>query len=136
MAVGIVRVQTGGVKATRTIGSPTRRPRRRFTAEQIQKYLRAFDRSGDCAAGFARQHDLVHSVLLRWLQRRRQAPGAWPRAKSGSRRQVKLQELPLGSLLGTGRWAAEIVRPDGVTVRVAHDVPVGWWEGLLDRGAC
>ena len=125
-----------GVKATPAIGTPTRRPRRRFTAEQIRRYLRAFDCSGDRAAVFARQHDLVYSVLLRWLQRRRQAPGAWPRAKSGSGRRVKLHELPLGSLLGTGRWAAEIVRPDGVTVWVAHDVPAGWWEALLDRGAC
>ena len=125
-----------GVKATPIVSSSVRRPRRRFTAEQIQKYLSAFDRNGVCAAVFARQHDLVYSVLLRWLQRRRQAPGAWPRAESGRRRPLKLQELPLGSLLGTGRWAAEIVRPDGVTVWVAHDVPAGWWEALLDRGAC
>ena len=125
-----------GVKATTTVSSSARRPRRRFTAKQIQKYLRAFDRSGVCAAVFARQHDLVYSVLLRWLQRRRQAPGVWPRAKSGPRRRVKLHELPLGSLLGAGRWAAEIVRPDGVTVRVAHDVPAAWLNGLLSGGAC
>lgn len=123
-----------GVKAT--VSSSARRPRRRFTAEQIQKYLRAFDRSGVCAAVFARQHDLVYSALLRWLQRRRQAPGVWPRAKSGLGRRVKLQELPLGALLGAGRWAAEIVRPDGVTVRVAHDVPTAWLKSLLSGGAC
>ena len=57
-------------------------------------------------------------------------------AKSGARRRVKLHELPLGSLLGAGRWAAEIVRPDGVTVRVAHDVPAAWLNGLLSPGAC
>ena len=125
-----------GVKATTIVSSSVRRPRRRFTLEQIQKYLRAFDRSGDCAAVFARQHDLVYSVLLRWLQRRRQAPGVWPGAKRCARRRLKLQELPLGSLLGTGRWAAEIVRPDGVTVRVAHDVPAAWLNGLLSPGAC
>jgi hypothetical protein len=124
------------VKATRTKGSSVRRLRRRYTAEQIQRYLRAFDRSGDCAAVFARQHDLVYSVLLRWLQRRRQAPGVWPRAKSGPRRRVKLHELPLGSLLGAGRWAAEIVRPDGVTVRLAHDVPAAWLNDLLSPDAC
>jgi len=125
-----------GVKATTTVSSSVRRPRRRFSAEQIQKYLRAFDRSGVCAAVFARQHDLVYSVLLRWLQRRRQAPVVWPRAKSEAGRRVKLHELPLGSLLGAGRWAAEIVRPDGVTVRVAHDVPAAWLNGLLAPGAC
>ena len=125
-----------GVKAITIVSSSVRRPRRRFTLEQIQKYLRAFDRSGDCAAVFARQHDLVYSVLLRWLQRRRQAPGVWPGAKRCARRRLKLQELPLGSLLGTGRWAAEIVRPDGVTVRVAHDVPTAWLDGLLSGGTC
>ena len=125
-----------GVKATTIVSSSVRRPRRRFTAAQIQKYLRAFDRSGGCAAVFARRHDLVYSVLLRWLQRRGQAPGVWPRTKRGARRRLKLQELPLGSLLGTGRWAAEIVRPDGVTVRVAHDVPAGWLDILLSPGAC
>lgn len=125
-----------GVKATTIVSSSVRRPRRRFTADQIQKHLRAFDRSGVCAAVFARQHDLVYSVLLRWLQRRRQAPGVWPRAKGGPQRRVKLHELPLGSLLGAGRWAAEIVRPDGVTVRVAHDVPAAWLDGLLAPGTC
>jgi hypothetical protein len=124
------------VKVTTTVSSSVRRPRRRFTAKQIQKYLRSFDRSGDCAAVFARQHDLVYSVLLRWLQRRRQAPVVWPKAKSEAGRRVKLHELPLGSLLGAGRWAAEIVRPDGVTVRVAHDVPAAWLNGLLASGAC
>lgn len=124
------------VKATTIVSSSVRRPRRRFTADQIQKHLRAFDRSGVCAAVFARQHDLVYSVLLRWLQRRRQAPGVWPRAKGGPRGRVKLHELPLGSLLGAGRWAAEIVRPDGVTVRVAHDVPAAWLDGLLAPGTC
>ena len=124
------------MKATTTVSTSGRRPRRRFAAEQIQKYLHAFDRSGVCAAVFARQHDLVYSVLLRWLQRRRQAPGVWPRAKSGPRRQLKLHELPLGSLLGAGRWAAEIVRPDGVTVRLAHDVPAAWLNDLLSPDAC
>lgn len=124
------------MKSTTIVSPSVRRPRRRFTAGQIQKHLRAFDRSGVCAAVFARQHDLVYSVLLRWLKCRRQAPGVWPRTKSGARRGLKLHELPLGSLLGTGRWAAEIVRPDGVTVRVAHDVPTAWLNGLLSGGAC
>jgi hypothetical protein len=125
-----------GVKATTIVSSSVRRPRRRFTAAQIQQYLSAFDRGGVCAAVFARQHDLVYSVLLRWLQRRRQVPRGWPKAKGGARRRVKLHELPLGSLLGAGRWAAEIVRPNGVTVRVAHDVPAAWLNDLLAPGAC
>ena len=99
-----------GVKATTIVSPSVRRPRRRFTAELIQRFLRAFDRSDVCAAEFPRQHDLIYSVLLRWLQRWRQAPGGWPKAKRGPRRRLKLHELPLGSLLGAGRCAAEIVR--------------------------
>jgi transposase-like protein len=109
--------------------SPGRRSRRRFSLDQIQSYLRAFDRSGLSMAAFARQHDLVYSVLLRWVHRRGYAA-------KGRGRPPKLREVPLGSLLGAGRWAAEIVRPDGLTVRVAHDVPATWLEGLLSQGAC
>jgi transposase-like protein len=87
------------------------------------------DRSGLSIAAFARQHDLVYSVLLRWVHHRGQAV-------KGRGRPPKLREVPLGSLLGAGRWAAEIVRPDGVTVRVAPDVPATWLEGLLSPGAC
>ena len=107
------------------IGSPSvRRPRRRFTPDQILNYVSAFERSGLTVAAFARQHDLVYSVLLRWLQRRGQV------AKRRGR-PPKLREVALGSLLGVGRWAAEVVRPDGLTVRVAHDVPAGWLNLLL-----
>lgn len=109
--------------------SPGRRSRRRFSLDQIESHLRALDRSGLSIAAFARQHDLVYSVLLRWVHRRGQ--GA-----KGRGRPPKLREVPLGSLLGGGRWAAEIVRPDGVTVRVAHDVPATWLDDLLYRGGC
>jgi transposase-like protein len=112
-----------------TIGSPLeRRARRRFSPDQILSYVSAFERSGLTVAAFARQHDLVYSVLLRWLQRRGRAP-----KRRG--RPPKLREVALGSLLGTGRWAAEVVRPDGLTVRVAHDVPAGWLDLLLG-GPC
>ena len=109
--------------------SSGRRPRRRFSPAQIQNHLRHFDRSGMSLAAFARQHDLTYSVLLRWVRRRDRAP------KPRGHRPL-LREMSLGSLLGAGRWAAEIVRPDGVTVRLAHDVPTAWWNGLLAQGAC
>jgi hypothetical protein len=105
-----------------------RRRRRRFTPDQIRGYVGAFERSGLSIAAFARQHDLVYSVLLRWLQRRGQVT-----KRRG--RPPKLREVALDSLLGAGRWAAEVVRPDGLTVRVAHDVPAGWLDLLLG-GPC
>jgi hypothetical protein len=87
-------------------------------------------------AAFARRHDLVYSVLLRWVHRRAQAPGGQGGISRRRGRPPQLREVPLGALLGAGRWAAEIVRPDGVTVRVAHDVPAAWLNGLFSRGAC
>lgn len=105
-----------------------RRPRRRFSPAQIHDYLSAFERGSLTAAAFAREHDLVYSVLLRWLQRR----GRIPQRRG---RPPKLREVALGSLLGAGRWAAEVVRPDGLTVRVAHDAPAAWLDLLLG-GPC
>ena len=105
-----------------------RRQRRRYTAQQIGSYLSAYGRSGQSAAAFARQHDLGYSVLLRWLHHQGQAPGRRGRAP-------RLREVALGSLWGGGRWAAEVVRPDGLTVRVAHDAPADWLDLLLS-GPC
>ena len=87
-----------------------RRSRRRFTPDQIQNHLAALDRSGLSVAAFARQHDLVYSVLLRWVHRRAQAPGGQADISRRRGRPPKLREVPLGALLGAGRWAAEIVR--------------------------
>ena len=110
-------------------GLPTvRRHRRRFSPDQIRNYVGAFQQSGLSAAAFARQHDLVYSVLLRWLQHRDQMP-----RRRG--RPPKMREVSLGSVLGSERWAAEVVRPDGLTVRVAHDAPAGWLDLLLS-GPC
>jgi hypothetical protein len=106
--------------------STCRRLRRRFTSDQILGYLRALDRSGLSKVAFAREHDLTYSVLLRWVQQRGQLP---PRG-----RPPKLREVPLGSWLGAGGWAAEVVRPDGWTVRVAAEAPAILVEQLL--GAC
>jgi hypothetical protein len=108
-------------------GSSTgRRLRRRFTSDQILGCLQALDRSSLSKAAFAREHDLTYSMLLRWVQRR----GSVPRRG----RPPKLREVPLGSWLGAGRWVAEVVRPDGWTVRLAPDAPAVLVEQLL--GAC
>jgi hypothetical protein len=111
-----------------------RRSRRRFTTDQIQDSLRALDRSGLSLAAFARQHGLVYSVLSRWVHRRDRALGTPAGTRRRRGRPPKLREVPLGSLLGAGQWAAELVRPDGLTLRLARDVPATWVGQLL--GAC
>jgi hypothetical protein len=108
-----------------------RRSRRRFTPEQIQDHLRALDRSGLSLAAFARQHGLVYSVLSRWVHRRDRALGTPAGMGRRRGRPAKLREVPLGSLLGAGPWAAELVRPDGWTLRLARDVPAAWVGQLL-----
>ena len=108
-----------------------RRSRRRFTPDQIQAHLQALDRSGLSLAAFARQHDLVYSVLLRWVQCRERALGTRAGTRRRRGRPPTLHEVPLGSLLSPGRWAAELVRPDGWTLRLASDAPAGWVGQLL-----
>jgi hypothetical protein len=39
-------------------------------------------------------------------------------------------------LPGARRWAAEVVRPDGLVVRVAQDTPVALLEELLRVSPC
>ena len=45
-------------------------------------------------------------------------------------------ELKLDGLPGATRWAAEVVRPEGLVVRVAHDTPVAMLEELLRARPC
>jgi len=46
------------------------------------------------------------------------------------------QELKLDGLPGAARWAAEVVRPDGIVVRVAHDMPSALLDELLRTRPC
>ena len=45
-------------------------------------------------------------------------------------------ELKLDGVLGLPRWVAEVVRPDGLVVRMAHDAPVALLEALLRGRPC
>jgi len=93
----------------------TRRPKvgSTPTPQQIRKYVAAFRRSGLSVAAFARQQGLSSYLLRRWLQ------GA---DRMASARVGAFQSVPLGSLLGPA-WAAEVVGPTGVTVRLSAQVP-------------
>lgn len=46
------------------------------------------------------------------------------------------QELKLEGLPNATRWAAEVVRLDGLVVRVAHDAPPALLEELLRSRPC
>jgi len=117
-----------------------RRIRRHYTPAQILQLLSEFDRSGLSAFTFARERRLTYSALRRWLVRRRHSRGHWPaRARPAgtlSVHQPILREVPLPAVLGGVRWAAEIVRSNGSTLRLAHDVPAALLGELLREGAC
>jgi transposase-like protein len=92
-----------------------RRGRRTFTPEEIAKHVAAFRQGGMSVAAYARQEGLSYYVLRGWLQRAKRTPRILA-PRSG------FQRVPLNSLLGQA-WAAEVVGPTGVTVRLSAQVP-------------
>ena len=92
-----------------------RRRRQIFTVEQIATHVAALRQSGMSVAAYARQEGLSYYSLRAWLQRTKRA------ARSRAPRSG-FQPMPLSSLLGQA-WAAEVVGPTGVTVRLSAQVP-------------
>ena len=104
--------------------------RRRSTPEQRANVVRRYERLGLSQREFAERHHLGLSTLRKWIA---QAAGL---ALSGRNGKPVWQELKLDGLPGATRWAAEVVRPDGLVVRVAHDTPVALLEELLRTRSC
>ena len=111
-----------------SFSSLRRRPH--STPEQRAQWIRRYERSGLSQREFAERHRLGLSTLRKWIAQDR------IRASPGRNGKPVWQELKLGAVPGAMRWAAEVVRPDGYVVRVAHDVPGGLLEELLRAGPC
>ena len=92
--------------------------------------MRRYERSGLSQREFAERHQLGLFALRKWITQ------DGNRASSGPEGKTVWQELKLDGLPGAARWAAEVVRPDGWVVRVAHDAPVGLLEALLGARLC
>jgi transposase-like protein len=108
--------------------SPRRRPP--STPEQRAKWVRRYQRSGLSQREFAEQHDLGLFTLRKWIaQNALQPPG-------GSEGRAVWQELKLDGLPSATRWAAEVVRADGLVVRVAPDAPAALLAELLTARSC
>ena len=71
---------------------------------------------------FAGQYGLGLSTLARWLRQEREG------AISSRHQHVAFAEVPV--TVGP-RWVAEVVRPDGWTVRLAGEVPTALMAQLL-----
>ena len=98
-----------------------RRNRASFSPQQIQQHLGALQSRGLSAAAYARQEGLSYTTLLQWLRLEKTG-------RSDSR--VKFRTVPISSLLSSA-WAAEVVGPNGVTVRLSAQVPPALVTQLL-----
>jgi transposase-like protein len=108
----------------------TARRRPHSTPEQRAQWVRRYERSGLSQREFAERHHLGLSTLQKWIaQDGRQDWSGW----SGK---PVWQELKLDGVPSATRWAAEVVRPDGFVVRVAHDTPSALLEELLRARPC
>jgi transposase-like protein len=106
--------------------APSRRKRRRnATLEEKADWAKRFAESGLRQREFCRQHGLVLTTLQRWLG---QVQGA---RQSSTKAKAAFMEVKVTPPLSVSRWAAELCRTDGATLRLAHDVPPELLEQLL-----
>ena len=83
--------------------------RRRLTPPQRQRLLARYHKGRLTQKEFAGRAGIGLSTLIKWLQEERANP---------DRSAVSFQEVVLPG--GSGRWALEVVNPQGWTVRLAQ----------------
>jgi transposase-like protein len=105
--------------------------RRRSTAQERTDWVLRYEESGLTQKDFCRRYHLRLSTLQRWMARRRVDGTAAPAQTSG-----QWQELKLSSSPGTPRWAVELVRSDGLTVRLTTEAPPALVVKLLRVRGC
>lgn len=99
--------------------------RRQFSAEDRQRWMERYERSGLSVRDFCRDHPLCQSSLSRWLRQRRAAPQK--PSQAGSLVEVR---VPPASVLGSA--ASVTVRlPGGVTMEVSSGTDAVWLAGVL-----
>jgi hypothetical protein len=102
--------------------------RLRTTSSERAVWIERYERSGLTQRAFADRHRLGLSTLQKWLAQARSSPTSAPT--------MPWQELKLPTVAGASRWAAELVRPDGLTLRVTPDVPTEWVAALWQLPSC
>jgi hypothetical protein len=95
---------------------------RAYTPEQVNEYLEAQPRSGLTITAFCQQQGIHPSVFHAWKRRRR--PGTFsPPA---------FREVAMAPLLSTS-WAAEMLLPSGVLLRLSPQADLRWIGQLIDQ---
>ncbi len=104
------------------------RRRSRSTAQERADWVRRYEQSGLTQREFSHRHRLGLSTLQRWIAR--------TRVESGRSVGPMWQELKMPTAVGGPRWVVELVRPDGLTVRLTPEAPVELVSELLRVRAC
>lgn len=98
--------------------------RTRVSAEARAQWVSQYVSSQLPASKFAEQHGLKVGTLQRWIREERQRGGS-PSAAPG------FAELSLSALGTNGAWAAEVVLPGGILVRLGATAEPSWMQSLL-----
>ena len=126
------------ISVSTSSGVSRRRPR--ATREEITQWARRFAESGLGQREFCRQHSLTLMTLQRWLARAEsysEAGVILPKPEGGLvvPKPAQFTEIkftgPTHAVDSRQRWAAELCRSNGWTLRLAHDVPPSLLERLL-----
>lgn len=101
-----------------------RRPR--ASPEERAQWLAKYHSSQLSARQFAQEHGLNDGTLQRWIREEGQR-------KKSNREAPAFQQVDLSPLM-TAAWAAEVMLPDGIAVRLAATASATWmrslWESL------
>lgn len=116
------------MKPSKLLSSDSRgRLRRR--PEQIAQLIRDYQRSGLSQVAFCQQRQVPVSSFTFWLRQHRRKAQLQPRR---SRRQrPAFRQLDLSPMRSLNSWAAEVVRPDGLIVRLSVHASAQWASELL-----
>ena len=86
--------------------------RLRYSPDQKQSLLAAFDRSGISAMAFARQHGVQYQTFIVWLRKRREEVPALDRSGPA------FAEVLVSRSAATSSEALRIVLPCGATIEI------------------
>ena len=99
-------------------------PRRpRSSAEERAQWVSQYHSSQVSAREFAQQHGLKEGTLQRWIREEGQPSQACSEA-------TEFQEVRCSAFSSAGAWAAEVVLPGGILVRLGATASATWMRSL------
>jgi hypothetical protein len=102
---------------------------KRLSRLQREQWVAQFLQSNLSQREFAQAHGLGLSSLQRWAAQSRGKAGAGELTVSSPKADPVFVEIK--GPPASPRWAAEVVRPNGSILRLAHDAPDTWLQSLL-----